>query len=159
MSFYHVIVQTRSSLEFRVLFEDLSRRQLQLKFLRPYRRGKDILCGGEIVHLNEIASVKIIFTEQASELERQCLYERSRTAIDRFNRESEGVFFLGTGHGYAPEDIEEAGADVTTRFINDVPGHSKFSVSAFILEHAFSIFGTVIGGLILAGITSWLGGF
>lgn len=71
------------------------------------------------------------------------------------NRDSDSVFFISLGRGYAPEDIEEAGSNVTERFINAPPGQERSGLAAKVVNNPWVV--AIVGGVVVAGIVAWLG--
>jgi hypothetical protein len=124
------------------------------RFVAPYRRGKNILCGREVVEVSRIRTVSIVRTADTSETELKRIDEERFKKDEEFNRSSRSVVVLHLG--YKLEDIGEAGEDVTSTFILGPPGHGdRWTVVAAVLNHPWI---TAIGtGLILAAIIWWLG--
>ena len=83
-----------------------------------------MLCDKEVIRIVNIKKVEIIRTAQTSEIELSTIQKRSRSEIDEFNSQSESVFLIGLGRGQDPEDIVEAGEDVTSKYIVGPPGHA-----------------------------------
>lgn len=122
MAYFHVIVKVRASDDFISLFDDLTVDDLRAKFLVPYENGTSVFSASSILPVSEISAVKIIETNRDSRTERESIYRRNRESIDEMNRRDDGVYILSGGFGYSPEDIEEAGLDVTSIYIKRGPG-------------------------------------
>lgn len=161
MAYFHVIAKLASKNEFVCLFKDLTLDDLRLKFLQPYTVGRDFMSGTDVVSSKDVISIKIIETLRNDETEREEINRRSRAQIDEINRSSDSVFFVSLGSGWEPEDIAEAGEDVTSIYIKGAPGYLNFSsakpdatVSALrkewyersIAKAAIALIVTVIGG-------------
>lgn len=156
MTYYHVLIELQDDpKKVRCIFSDLTSKALESKFLKPYRRGQRMLVGTEVVDTMAITSTRIVETNRTSDIELREIQERSRNEIDEFNRSSDSVVLISTGRGHVLEDIEEAGANVTTRFIKTPPGQGQSDLFARILSHPWVV--AVVGGIIVAGIVAWLG--
>lgn len=156
MTYYHVLVELRDTPKrVRCIFSDLTAKELEGKFLKPYRRGQRMLVETEVIDTMAITSTRIIETCRVSDVELQEIQQKSRREIDDINRHSDSIVFIGVGRGYAPEDIEEAGAEVTECFINSPPGQSRSDLAARLLNHPWVV--GIAGGVIVAGIAAWFG--
>lgn len=155
MSYFHVLVKFKSVPEkVRCIFLDLSRQELEAKFLKPYRAGRRTLSGSEVIETADIAWTRIMETAGGSTQELKEIQARSWREIDEFNRQSSSVFLVSAGHGYNPEDIADAGCEVTAQFITSPPGHGAGAIAAM-MNHQWVV--AVLGGLIVAGLAAWLG--
>ena len=109
-----------------------------------------------MIDSSRIRHTTIILTFDPSKVELPKIQERSRAEIDEFNRSSRSLVLIDIGRGYAPEDITEAGEDVTSSFITGPPGHGdKLAVLAAIRNNP--TISAIVGGLILAGLVFFLG--
>lgn len=156
MAYYHVLVKFKDQPE-KVLciFADLSAKELDLKFLQPYRKGQTTLSGSRVVDVNNIILTQIIETEKQSDLELKEIQAKSRNEIEQFNQNSGSVYLLSLGRGYDAEDIAEAGNDVTSNFISAPPGHRNSRVLATVFNNQWVV--AVLGGIVVAGIAAWFG--
>ena len=154
MSFYHVIAKTDPEGKFRCLFSDLTEDSLKEKFIKPYERGITFFSGNDLFSPSDLISVKIVQTQRTEQIERNEIYLKDREHIDEINRTSE-LIFVNIGRGYEPEDIAQAGEDVTHTFLKGPPGFKpgKFSTSAKVLGWIASIIATIVA----AGAIKWLG--
>ncbi len=156
MSYLHVSVKFRDAPEkVRCIFSDLSEKELEANFLKPYRLGRATLSGAEVIDVNSIVSTQIIETQRVSELELKEIQDISWKEIQEYNRHSDSVVVVSPGHGYNSEDIAEAGSDVTSRYITSPPGHQTSSIVSSALNHQWVV--AIIGGLVVAGVAAWLG--
>jgi hypothetical protein len=156
MSYYHVLLRFQDEPNnVRCVLSDLSEKQLRTQFVRPYRRGKNILCGREVVDISRIKIINIIRTTDTSDIELKRIQEKSRAENEQRNRSSSLLVVMVLGRGYQLEDISLAGEDVTSKFIVDVPGHDRWTVVAEILNHKWV--STVGAGLVLAALALWFG--
>ncbi|MBX3490143.1 hypothetical protein [Parvibaculum sp.] len=123
--YFHVIVRLQAKPSPVFLFGDLSERELQRRFVRPYQMGKVIVKGNELVDLDKVSSVEIIRTDKNKETCLRELQMASERRYQEMNADSHrtGAIFLQLGSGNEDEDIVEAGEDVTTRYINEGPGN------------------------------------
>ncbi|WP_367066038.1 hypothetical protein [Oryzisolibacter sp. LB2S] len=117
MSHHHVIAKVGSDSKLRVLFVDLDANALSERFIKPYEKGTSFFSGNDLISPNDLRSVHIVRTERPDAVERDELNRKVRESIDRLNELGSGVFFLSVGGGYKPQDIAEAGVDVTHDFI------------------------------------------
>lgn len=128
MSFYQVLVAVEPEPgKLRCVLTDLSEPQLRAQFVESYRKGRDLVCGNEIIPIASLRKVHVVRTERDDAQERESLNAKSLREIEAINRQPGGVVFLSLGRGYDPEDILEVGADVTAEFISGPPGgaHDK----------------------------------
>ena len=76
------------------LFSNLSEKDLRKRFVRPYRRGRKILSGNEVIDVGAIKKLHVIRTARTSEEERHDLNERTLRETAEFNRTSRGVVIM-----------------------------------------------------------------
>ncbi|MGK2913887.1 MAG: hypothetical protein ACSLE5_05420 [Porticoccaceae bacterium] len=155
MPYYHVIAKTATEDKCRCLFSDLSPDELKECFIRPYERGKAFFSGKDLFSPSDLRSVQIIQTARSDQTERDEINRKDRASIDEINRTSQRAVFISIGGGYDPEDIAQAGEDVTHSFIKGPPGFKsgRFAPSIKVVSWAAGIIATVIG----AGLVKWLG--
>lgn len=154
MSYYHVLVKFAGNPEaIECIYSDLSVSELNSLFLKPYGKGEKALSGAKVVDVMSITWTQIIQTERPSAAELNDIQEKSRKEIQELNRDS-SVVFISIGRGYDPEDISEAGKDVTSVYVTSPPG-GKQSVLAAVANHQWVV--AIIGGLVVAGLVAWLG--
>lgn len=156
MSYFHVIAKLSSNKDQSCIFADLSSKELNKKFIKPYEKGLDFLSQNIVVRVSELEAIHIIETENNIDIELKAIQQRSREEIERINRESH-VRFLSLGRGYAQEDIIEAGTDVTQKYIKGPPGYSKLAVPNFLGGSLLKWLSGIVGGLVVAFIAKWLG--
>ncbi len=154
MTYHHVIAKVGSEDKYRSLFLDLSASELSEKFLTPYEKGVAFFSGNDLISPSELRSVQIIRTERNEEAERDELNRISLAQIDEINR-SGSVTFISAGSGYFPEDIADAGEDVTRALIKGPPGHKagRWAPSLLVFGWIAGIAATVAA----AGLVHWLG--
>ena len=166
MAYFHVITKLVSGEHPICLFDDLSSDDLRAKFLRHYERGQDFLAGGNVISAKDIRSVRIIETNRDNATEREEINRRSRAKIDELNSSSDSVFFISLGNGYEPDDIAEAGEDVTSVYIKGPPGYAlatslpalaPAASSRTWYEHAGKALIALVVTLVAAGIIYKLG--
>jgi hypothetical protein len=156
MSYFHVIAKLNSNKDQSCIFSDLSSKELNKKFIKPYEKGLDFLSQNTVVRVSELEAIHIIETENNIDIELKVIQLKSREKIDRINRES-NVKFLSIGRGYGQEDIIEAGTDVTQTYIKGPPGYSKITLPNFLGGSLLKWFSGIFGGLVVAFIAKWLG--
>ena len=155
MPYHHVIAKTASSDEFRTLFSDLSAAVLQERFIAPYERGESFFSGKDLISPSDLRSVQIVRTQQPDQIERDEINRIDRAKIDEINSSSASVFFVSIGGGYEPQDIAQAGEDVTHTFIKGPPSFraGRWAPSIKALGWIGGIIATVVAG----GLAKWLG--
>ena len=157
MKFYHVLISHEKEPDgLRQIFEDLDKNELEQKFLRPYRKGKSLIFGGEVVPVKQIKKVHIVRTDQCNEVERDKLLRKSIQLIEKLNVESDGSFVIPSAMGSYPGDILEAGVDVTETYLPDSPGYEAGS-SPFSRFVAHPMVVMVVGSLVVAFVVWVLG--
>ncbi len=157
MPYYHVLLTFQAKPDsVRCMFSDLSERELEERFLAPYRRGKSFMCGNEVVESSKIQKVTVVKTPRPSAAELKDIQTKSRKEVEEFNRTSSSMVLISPGRGYDADDIAEAGEDVTASFISGPPGHGgHWGVVSAVVNHPWvSAIGT---GLIVAALGYWLG--
>lgn len=151
--FYHVIgaVEDRKP---EMIFSDLTRKVLMSDFVGPYRRGETFFAGAQIVAPSKLRSVRIVETttreaDACAQLNREDLAQ-----IAEFNRTS-GITIISPGRGYDPDDLADAGRDVTSIYLKGGPGSS-----AGLLGLSKAAIGWTLGiaaGVLATGAAKWLG--
>lgn len=122
MPYFHVVAELDDAPNKpAVIFIDLSRTELQNQFVTPYERGTDLFSKNSILPVRRLRKLYVIQTEERSEQELLEVQRKSRETNDALNRDSL-VQFLYLGSGYKPEDIVEAGTDITQAVVNGPPG-------------------------------------
>lgn len=137
-----------------MLFSDLTLKQLNKEFVKPYKRGKTFFAGPSVINPSELSQIQIIETPVKEAEARDKISRDSVAEITEFNRTSE-IMVFSTGHGYDPEDIVEAGVDVTRTYIRGGPGSSK-SLSGLSKQAAGWVL-TIITGVLTAGLAKLVG--
>ena len=155
MTYHHVIAKIGQNDKVRVLFSDLSLADLKKRFIAPYERGISFFSGNNLVAPSDLRSVQVVRTERTGGEERERINNESLAQIDKINRESDGLVFISPGSGYDPEDIAEAGEDVTHSVIKGPPGFraGKWGASTKVLAWVAGIIAVVVA----AGVIKLLG--
>ncbi|OGT90775.1 MAG: hypothetical protein A2286_01535 [Gammaproteobacteria bacterium RIFOXYA12_FULL_61_12] len=150
LAYYQVLVSVEQAPnEMRQVFADLAESDLKQKLLRPYRQGTSLISGNEIVPVSQIRKIHVVRTARTDEVERAELHTKSVREIDQFNRDSDSVVLISAGSGYDPQDILEAGEDVTAKYISGHPGaDSGPSALVRLISNPWLV--TVAGGLVVA---------
>ncbi len=78
--------------------------------------------------MSDIRTVLIVRTERPEADECAEINGASLKEIERLNAQSDGVVIVSPGRGYEPEDILDAGDDVTSHFIKGPPGQSPLDI-------------------------------
>ena len=155
MSYHHVIAKVGTEEGFRVLFTDLTVEELSKRFIKPYEKGDSFFSGKDLISPNDLRSVQIIRTERQDEIERDEINRKDRESIDRLNDSDSGGMFVSVGGGYEPQDIAEAGEDLTHTFIRGCPGFKAGRWEPSIKGIAW--IGSIVAAVVAAGIVKWLG--
>ena len=147
--FFHVLIMPSNNPE-RLLLADLSRTDLERRFLRPYKRGEKLTVSGQIVDPHALDRVRIIRTDAAKESAMDAVRQKGFAATDRTNADlhSSGVFIMPSLYG-SDTDIEHAGEDVTAAFVKGAPGSGKDVWGYLNNRWVVGIGSAVISGLIL----------
>lgn len=155
MSYHHVIAKVGTEEKFRVLFSDLTVKELNERFVKPYEKGTPFFSGNDLISPNDLRSVQIIRTERQNEVERDQINRKDRESINQLNNSSSRVFIVSVGGGYEPQDIAEAGEDLTHTFIKGHPGFKAGGWEPSIIVIAWA--GGIAATVVAAGIVKWLG--
>lgn len=157
MPFFHVLLSVDTDqTKLRSVLTDLSEVQLKAQVLLPYRKGTTLVCGNEIIPVSTVRKIHVVQTVRENEHERNAIHAKSVKEIEEINRESSGFVFLSAGRGYDPEDILEAGEDVTSKYIAGPPGSA--AGPGALLRFLGSQWVVGIGtGLVVAAAVWWLG--
>lgn len=155
MAYHHVIARVGEDDKFRILFTDLSFTDLKKRFIVPYERGISFFSGNDFIAPKDLHFVRVVQTECTEKEERERINNESLVQIEKINRENNGTVFISPGSGYDPEDIAEAGEDITHSVIKGPPGFRarKWGVSTNVLALVTGIVATVVA----AGVIKWLG--
>lgn len=154
MTYYHVVARVGAETISRVLFEDLTSKELKKQFLKPYWKGQKFFSGNELILPNDLRLLRIIQTHRPSAEERAEINAKASEAINRFNRANPSVVIIGAGRGYDPEDIADVGVDLTANLTKGPPGRraGPFGVPKAVVAWI----GGILATLITAGILRWL---
>lgn len=108
---YHVRISTKSKPRHDEVRLDLTKPELESRFLRPYREGRPITIGGKTVAISDLERMRITFTEQtADQILPLIRAERSRSTV------------LVVGGPSDEWHIANHGRDVTDELITEEPG-------------------------------------
>ncbi|MCU7839789.1 MAG: hypothetical protein KZQ94_10485 [Candidatus Thiodiazotropha sp. (ex Troendleina suluensis)] len=155
MAYFHIVVETKSKNEREAIFTDLSKSDVKKVFVTPYLKGNDLFINGTILPVSELTRICIVSTDQNIKAELKLVQEKSSKEIDEFNRNSDMVR-IGGGWGWKNEEIEDYGKNVTSMFLNTVPGSgTKGTKILGLLNHPLLI--RVGGGLLLLVIGGLIG--
>jgi predicted nucleotide-binding protein len=106
---YHVRVSTKSQRSHDEVRLDLTRDELEERFLRPYREGRPIVIGGRTVAMSDLDRLRINFTEETA--------DDLLPSVRADRRASSVVSFI-------PDEwyIADKGREVTDELIQGPPG-------------------------------------
>ena len=153
--YFHVFLSVEPAPEKqRCVFSDLSEAALRASFVRPFKEGKNLPCANEIIPVSNVRRFTITSTDDRSETVLKRFREASNEALDKHNRESSGLVFLG-GLGFGPDDLVRMGTDVTAKFISEAPDRvPRPSLINRLFNNSWVV--GIAGGVIVAGIAAWL---
>lgn len=137
-----------------MLFSDLTAKDLGKEFITPYMRGKTFFARTLIVNPSELRQVRIIETPVKEAEARHRINCASLAEIAEMNRTS-GFTIFSPGQGYEPEDIVDAGVDVTRTFLRGGPGSSNSLLG--LSKTAAGWILTIVASVLAAGLAKWLG--
>ena len=151
--FYHVLgaIGDRKT---EVLFSDLTAKELRKQFVTPYMRGRTFFAGTLVVAPTELREVRIIETPMKEAAAREQVNRDSLAEIAEMNRTS-GLFIISPGQGYHPDDVVDAGADVTRIFLRGGPGSSG-GLLGLSKNAAVWLLG-IVSSVLAAGLAKWVG--
>lgn len=154
MSYYQVILKLRGSgATPQQIMVDASERELLSKIVKPFKKGNNLFHDSTVFDSNNIEMIKIIRTDERNEVVRDKIYNASVKRIDKLNRQSDSLVIISPGDGYDPEDILEAGDDVTEKYIVGPPGYGR---SGALQEFIYNPWVMAVGtGLIIAAVVAW----
>lgn len=138
----------------RCVLRDLGEAELKSLFVRPFKSGKNLLCGNEIIPHHKIRRITIIATDEKSDAVLVKAQNASNEAIAKLNNESSSIVFLG-GLGYDVDDLVSMGNNVTAKYITTLPDRipmNKFFVR--LLNNPWVV--GVGGGVVVAAIAGFL---
>lgn len=149
MAYYQVLVAVEQNPDdLRQVFTDLGENDLKPKLVGPHNNGTSLICGNAITPVPQIRKIQIVRTVRSDEVERADLHAQSVREVDQFNRESDSVVLTSAGRGYDPQDILEAGEDVTAKYLSGHPGRPLGVRSQEVHWQPWVV--TVAGGLVVA---------
>lgn len=139
VNYLHVIFEIKFSGKKFCVFKDLSERELNNRFIKPYKLKKDICYDGKIIPLSEISKLTIIATEENHKQELDVRLNESNQLIDDANI-SIGKNVIYQLFGCADYEIEHCGEDVTHKYINVAPGSGTlFTKLSSLIENPLSV--------------------
>lgn len=150
MPYLHVIlsVEPQPDKE-RCVLKDLSDADLKAKFVRPFKRGKNLLCGNEVIPADKIRRIKITSTDETSAVVLAKFQKAADESNTEWNRRDTGLVIIG-GLGFGPDELGRIGTDVTTRYITQPP---EMVPAPALLARLFNNSWVVtLGGSVIAGI-------
>lgn len=156
MPYFHVLVATTLKVEnFECIAQDISENYLIKQAVRPYKNGKAMIFGSRIIPIEELRGIKIIETEEASDLILSRATNSFNESIDKINSESNSSVVIMPFFGYGPDALEQLGKDVTAKYISQAPGQgSNISIIGNVINHPWIV---GVGTAVLAtGIAAWL---
>lgn len=155
MAYFHVLISGVTTPDvYRCIFVDLSESKLKSLILRPYRSGSPLVANGRVYSQSELCGIKIVRTETTSS---NALATASAGIDKQFQELSRHGFpgAIGPFPSYGPDQIGEAGVDVTSQFITNSPGEGgRWKPVKAAFSNSWII---AIGGAVVAtAIAKWL---
>ena len=126
MEYYHVRVTQKSEQSHNEVRLDLTREELEARFLVPYRRGLPIIIRGKSIQNDDIERIRITKTDQDSSHLAKVVEEERRRRV------ANGVLDIGGPSN--TERIANKGEDVSDEFITGPPGSDSNPASHSIQE-------------------------
>lgn len=156
MPYFHVLISTetdRSTL--RCIFHDLNKSELVARFVKPYRRGRNLLSEGEVIALATIRKVTISQTESSCEPMLKQLNDEAYESWKNDMRSDSGSVVLMLPFTYGYDDLAHLGKNVTAQFITEAPAQGeKPHPAVTTLSNPWLV--GIGGAVIAAGIAAWL---
>ncbi len=156
--FHHVIVALKGRDKKQALFVDLPARELNRRFVRPYKQGKPVLLqDNSVVQTRDITWTTIRATTDRAMPTLKRLAEESNRRTDELNRTG-GLVFMGR-FSWGHEDLEEEGDDVTSRYIHAPPGEDSFyrRVGSWLADNLGKAAIALLVAIASAVLLTWLG--
>jgi hypothetical protein len=156
MNYFHVLVSTEpDGSKLRCIFRDLSEEILMRSFVKPYRRGRNLLSNGEVISLSSLRKVVIAKTDVDCEPLLKSRNDGAKRTWESNLRGDRGIVILGLPFTFGYDDLANFGENVTDRFITEAPGQvEKPHVFIAALSNPWLV--GVGGAVIAAGIGAWL---
>ena len=156
MPYFHVLISEESEPnKQRCIFHDLNENSLASNFLKPYKRGKNILSNGEIITLSSLRKIVISQTDSDSEVLLKRFNDEAHKSWEQDLNGSKGYVVLGLPFTYGYDDLANLGKNVTSQFISGAP--SQAEKPPVVVAALTNVWVVGIGGAVLAGgIIAWL---
>ena len=154
MSLYHVVINSAGNPHWEMLFSDLSKSELQKRFIKPYQHDRNFLVTSKIIKASELNAVRIIKTEDTEKEARARINKADLADIAEMNRDSE-IVIVSPGIGHKPEHLTEAGDDVTSDFLNSGPGSTSLFLGASKKAVAWTL--GIVAAIIATALGKWIG--
>ncbi|WP_337911483.1 hypothetical protein [Vibrio cholerae] len=140
MNKFHVVIKTKSDDSWKCCFKDLSEKELIYSFVKPYKKGKEIIVDGEIISTKEINHVVISKTDKTHKEELKIVQDTSYQKIQEMNRNS-SIRIISPGYGWQNYEIKDCGENVTSYYLTSGAGEVGFMNSPWVI--------TIGGGLVV----------
>jgi len=113
---FHVRVSTKSDPAHDDVRLDLSKEELETRFLRPYREGRPIVIGGRTIPMGDLTKLRVNFTDETA--------AQLLPVVQAEQRASGVITFI-------PDEwlIADHGGEVTDELITDPPGSALLMAS------------------------------
>ena len=129
MPYFHVLISEESEPnKQRCIFHDLNENSLASNFLKPYKRGKNILSNGEIITLSSLRKIVISQTDSDSEVLLKRFNDEAHKSWEQDLNGSKGYVVLGLPFTYGYDDLANLGKNVTSQFISGAPSVTSVKV-------------------------------
>ena len=156
--FHHVIVALKGRDKKQALFVDLPARELNRRFVRPYKQGKPVLLqDNSVVQTRDITWTTIRATTDKATPTLKRLAEESNRRTDELNRTG-GLVFMGR-FSWGHEDLEEEGEDVTSHYIQAPPGEDSLyrRLGSWLADNLGKAGIGLLLAVVSAVVLTWLG--
>lgn len=156
--YHHVIVALKGRDKKQALFVDLPLRELNRRFVRPYKQGKPVLLhDNSVVQTCDITWTTIRATNDKATPTLKKLAEASSRRTDELNRMG-GLVFMGR-FSWSHEDLEAEGDDVTSRYIQAPPGEDSLyrRLGSWLADNLGKAAIALLVAIASAVLVTWLG--
>jgi hypothetical protein len=151
ISYFHVFIQQDSDDKLRCFLKDLVPDAVRTRVVKPYKKGRSLVNGGQIVPVGSLRQLQVFRTDCDFEASYKKAHAEHRKQMEDLNREG-GLYFLSAGPGH--DDMSDEWPNVTEEFLRGcAPGIDVEPSFVQKLSHDPTVSATVaavVGGLILA---------
>lgn len=115
------MLKIKNENSWKCIFKDFSEDQIKDAFIKPYKKGKNIIVNNEIISTKDISHVVISNTHMNHRDELKKVQKESYQKIQEMNRNS-SVSIISAGDGWYDYEIKDCGKNVTSIYLNGGAG-------------------------------------